>query len=161
MDIVTMSLWALSLPAIVVTFYRKKTATKEATQKAKSMMGGMLPDIIAIIFLIGLGLSILTPTTIANLLNSSSLFTGTLMAALIGCITLIPAFVAFPLVGALIDGGAHIVPSIAFLTTLTMVGIKTLPLESKEFGLKFALLRSGLSFVAAIVIAFIMGGLIK
>ena len=159
MDIVTLSLWGLSLPLMGYTLYKKKAVAREGIIKAKSMMSGMLVDIIAIIFLIGLGLSILTPAMIADMLGSYDIVTGTVVAALVGCITLIPAFVAFPLVGTLIDGGAHLVPSVAFLTTLTMVGIKTLPLEAKEFGLKFALIRSGLSFIAAILIAFIMGGL--
>lgn len=159
MDIVTLSIWGFSLPLTIYSYFKKNRKTKEATRKAKGMMQGMLPDIIAIIFLIGLGLSLLTPVTIAEMLSTVNPFTGTLFAALIGCVTLIPAFVAFPLVGSLIDGGAHLVPSVAFLTTLTMVGIKTFPLEAKEFGFKFTLIRSALSFILALLVAFIMGGL--
>ncbi len=48
-------------------------------------------------------------------------------------------------------------PAVAFLTTLTMVGIVTFPLEKKEFGLKFAVTRNALSFVSALVIAMMMG----
>jgi len=50
-----------------------------------------------------------------------------------------------------------IMPAVAFLTTLTMVGIATFPLETREFGLKFAFIRNGLSFVFAIAIALVMG----
>lgn len=161
MDIVTLSLWGISLPLAGFSYYKRRSRTTEAARKARSMMGAMAADIVAIIFLIGLGLSFITPAVIADVLNGADLFTGTLIAAAVGSITLIPAFVAFPLVGTLIDGGAGLVPSVAFLTTLTMVGIKTLPLEAKEFGLKFALIRSGLSFLAAIFIAFLMGGLLR
>ena len=159
MDIVTLSLWGISLPLAAFSFFKRKNRTIDAARKARSMMGSMATDIVAIIFLIGLLLSLITPAAIADVLNGSGVFSGTLIAAAIGSVTLIPAFVAFPLVGTLIDGGAHLVPSVAFLTTLTMVGIKTLPLEAKEFGLKFALIRSALSFIAAIFIAFLMGGL--
>jgi len=65
--------------------------------------------------------------------------------------------VAFPLVGSFVNVGASIIPAVAFLTTLTMVGIVTFPLEKKEFGFKFALVRNLLSFVAALVIAMAMG----
>ena len=160
MDIVTLAFWGICLPLIGYSLFKKKNKTKEATVKAKGMMKGMLLDIIAIIFLIGLGLSILIPTVIAEFLSKLNPITGTFIAALIGCVTLIPAFVAFPLVGSLIEGGAHIVPSVAFLTTLTMVGIKTFPLEIKEFGFKFTAIRSGLSFAMALIIAFIMGGIV-
>ncbi len=64
---------------------------------------------------------------------------------------------AFPLVGSFVNVGASIIPAVAFLTTLTMVGIVTFPLEKKEFGFKFALVRNLLSFVAALVIAMAMG----
>jgi len=70
---------------------------------------------------------------------------------------LIPAFVAFPLVGSFVDVGASIIPAVAFLTTLTMVGIVTFPLEKKEFGFKFSLVRNILSFISALLIAAVMG----
>jgi uncharacterized membrane protein YraQ (UPF0718 family) len=82
---------------------------------------------------------------------------SSIIAAIAGSITLIPAFVAFPLVGSLVNVGASIIPAVAFLTTLTMVGVVTFPLEKKEFGVKFALVRNLLSFVAALLIAMAMG----
>ncbi|MDZ7797973.1 MAG: hypothetical protein U5N56_13480 [Candidatus Marinimicrobia bacterium] len=48
----------------------------------------------------------------------------------------------------------------AFVTTLVMVGVVTAPLEIKTLGKKFTLLRNGLSFVAALLIAGIMGVLL-
>ena len=56
--------------------------------------------------------------------------------------------------------GVGIVPAVAFLTTLTMVGIVTFPLEKREFGLKFAAVRNGLSFLFAMLIARVMGVII-
>ena len=72
-------------------------------------------------------------------------------------VTLIPAFVAFPLVGSMVDMGASIVPSVAFLTTLTMVGLVTFNLESQEFGKRFTIARNSISFVFAMLIALAMG----
>lgn len=126
-------------------------------KKAKGMMGNMIGEIIAIIFLIGLVLTFIPPETIKNVLGSANAFISTVVSALVGSITLIPAFVAFPLVGSLVDAGASIVPAVAFLTTLTMVGVVTFPLEKKEFGTKFALTRNLLSFGFAIGIALSMG----
>jgi uncharacterized membrane protein YraQ (UPF0718 family) len=48
-------------------------------------------------------------------------------------------------------------PAVAFLTTLTMVGVVTFPLEKQEFGLKFTATRNLVSFVFAIIIAIFMG----
>ena len=82
------------------------------------MMKNMLSDIVGIIFLIGLVLAFIPPDRIEAVLGSSNTFLGSAVAAVVGSITLIPAFVAFPLVGSLVDSGAGIIPAAAFLTTL-------------------------------------------
>lgn len=157
MDIFTISFYGIGILLYVISLIKSKKKTVEAMKKSKGMMGNMLGEIIAIIFLIGLVLAFLPPETIKSVLGSSNTTFATFVAALAGSVTLIPAFVAFPLVGSLVNVGASIVPAVAFLTTLTMVGVVTFPLEKKEFGLKFAVLRNALSFVAALGIAAVMG----
>jgi uncharacterized membrane protein YraQ (UPF0718 family) len=157
MDVITLSFWAVTLILTIVSLVKDKTKTIAAMKKSKGMMGNMMADIVAIIFIIGLVLTLIPPQSIKAVLGSSNTFLATVIAALAGSITLIPAFVAFPLVGSFVDVGASIVPAAAFLTTLTMVGIVTFPLERKEFGLKFALARNLLSFAFALMIALGMG----
>lgn len=157
MDIFVLSFWIIAIVMTVISIIKDKKKTFVSMKKSKGMMGKMIGEIIAIIFLIGLILTIIPPESIKNVLGSSSTFLSTIVSAVVGSITLIPAFVAFPLVGSFVDVGVSIVPAVAFLTTLTMVGIVTFPLEKKEFGLKFALTRNLLSFVFAIVIALAMG----
>ncbi len=53
--------------------------------------------------------------------------------------------------------GAGLTAIAAFVTTLTMIGFVFLPLEIKELGKKFAFIRNGLSFIAAMIIAVLMG----
>ena len=157
MDILTLSFWVIAIALTVVSLVKNKKKTLAAMKKSKGMMGSMLGEIIAIIFMIGLVLTFVPPESIENILGSTNVFLSTIAAAAAGSITLVPAFVAFPLVGSLVDAGASIVPAVAFLTTLTMVGFVTFPLEKKEFGTKFALTRNALSFAAALVIALMMG----
>lgn len=157
MDLFTVSFWGISLALTGVSFAKNKKNTFEAMKKSKKMMSNMLGEIIAIIFIIGMVITFIPPESIKSLLGSENTLIATIIAAMVGSITLIPAFVAFPLVGSFVDVGASIIPAVAFLTTLTMVGIVTFPLEKKEFGLKFTLIRNVLSFIAAIVIATVMG----
>jgi uncharacterized membrane protein YraQ (UPF0718 family) len=156
-DIFTLIFLIIAVVLTVVSIIKNKRKTFAAMKKSKSMMGNMLGEIIAIIFLIGLLLTLIPPETIKSALGSANTFLSTIVGALVGSITLIPAFVAFPLVGSLVDAGASIIPAVAFLTTLTMVGVVTFPLERKEFGTKFALTRNVLSFGFAVVIALVMG----
>ncbi len=157
MDIFVICFWVIAVILTVISLVKDKKKTMASMKKSKKMMGNMIGEILAIIFLIGLVLTLIPPESIKNVLGSTSTGISTVMSALVGSITLIPAFVAFPLVGSLVDVGASIVPAVAFLTTLTMVGIVTFPLEKKEFGLKFALTRNMLSFIFAIIIALTMG----
>ncbi len=157
MDIFTVLFWVIAIILTVISLVKDQKKTVEAMKKSKGMMGNMLGEIVAIIFIIGLVLTLIPPETIKQVLGSANTLTSTVISALVGSITLIPAFVAFPLVGSLVTVGASIVPAVAFLTTLTMVGMVTFPLEKKEFGMRFALTRNLMSFGFAIVIALTMG----
>jgi uncharacterized membrane protein YraQ (UPF0718 family) len=159
-DIFTIGFWVVAIILAVASFIRSKKKTFSAMKQAKTMMSSMISDIVAIIFLIGIVLTFIPPETIKSVMGSTNTFISTVVSALVGSITLIPAFVAFPLVGSLVDVGASIVPAVAFLTTLTMVGVVTFPLEKKEFGTKFTLTRNALSFGFAILIALTMGVII-
>ena len=157
LDIFTILFWVIAVILFIVSFVKSKEKTIAAMKKSRGMMGSMIGEIIAIIFMIGLVLTFIPPETIKTVLGTSNTYISTVISALVGSITLIPAFVAFPLVGSLVDVGASIVPAVAFLTTLTMVGIVTFPLEKKEFGTKFAVMRNLFSFGFAIIIALLMG----
>ncbi|NLZ46566.1 MAG: permease [Clostridiales bacterium] len=157
MDIITISFWIITLIWFGFSIIKDKKKTLDAVKISAGMMKGIVSEIVAILFLIGIVLTFIPPDTIKQYMGDSNTLLSTIVFALAGCITLIPAFVAFPLVGSLINAGASIIPVVAFLTTLTMVGIVTFPLEKREFGVKFAVVRNSLSFVFAIVIALLMG----
>lgn len=160
MDVFTLAIWIGTLIFLAVSLAKDKVKTKQALRMALGMGKGVVVSILSIIFAIGLILTLLPPTEIAAFVSKQSVLLATIVAALFGTITLIPAFIAFPLVGKLVNAGVSIVPSVAFLTTLTMVGIVTFPLEKKAFGVKFTTIRNGLSFLFAIVIALVMGVMI-
>lgn len=161
MDRSTIIIWSIALIAFAISTIKDKERTFNAMKMAKGMMKNMIGQIIAILFLIGLILTFIPPEMIKDTMGgSSNLSTATVAAAFIGSITLIPAFVAFPLVGSIVDMGAAIMPAAAFLTTLTMVGLVTFPLEKQTFGIHFALSRNILSFIFALIIAVMMGVLV-
>lgn len=157
MDIFTLSLWIITTIWFVGSIIKDKKKTISSIKMSSGLMRSMIGEIVGILFLIGLILTFIPPDTIKQYLGQSNTLIATVAAAFAGSITLIPAFVAFPLVGSLVNAGANIVPIVAFLTTLTMVGFVTFPLEKREFGLRFAITRNSLSFVFAIVIALLMG----
>lgn len=160
MDIFTISMWILTLIFLIVSFIKNSDESKNAIKKSFKMGKNMAKSLILIILLIGLILAYLPPQQISLFVSKQDMYLATITSAIFGTITLIPAFIAFPLVGSLVDANVSIVPSVAFLTTLTMVGVVTYPLEKKTFGSKFAITRNVLSFIFAIVIALAMGVII-
>lgn len=157
MDFITLALWMFTMIWFISSIRKDKNKTFNAIKMSTGIMRNMMGEIIGILFFIGLILTFIPPDTIKYYLGESNVVISTIVAAFVGSITLIPAFVAFPLVGSFVNKGASIVPIVAFLTTLTMVGFVTFPLEKGTFGVKFALTRNLLSFGFAVVIAFLMG----
>lgn len=146
----------LALSLLIFSFVKNKEKTKQSLKVAIKSFVSILPTVMIIIVFIGLLMGFVPPETISKLDTQSGLF-GVIVIAMIGSILFIPSLIAFPLSASLLESGFSITMVAAFIISLTMVGIVTLPLEIKELGKKFALLRTGFSFIIAIVIALIMG----
>lgn len=153
----TIILFLVTILALAISLKKDRQKTIGSIKKAKGMMGSMISDIVGVLLLIGLILTLIPENIIRAMLGEGNFIISTFAAAIVGTITIIPAFVAFPLIGSLRDSGGNIITLTAFLTTLTMVGFVTFPLEVKVFGKKFALRRNLLSFLSAICIALCMG----
>ena len=80
-----------------------------------------------------------------------------IVAGFLGAIMHIPSIISFPLAASLIRSGASVTVIATFITTLTMIGTVTFPLEIKELGKEMAALRNGISFIIAIIIGIIIG----
>ena len=128
-----------------VSFVKSREKTILALKKAWKSFENILPQFLAILLLIGFILAVLDEETISKLLGKESGMVGMGIAAVIGSITLIPGFIAFPLAASLLAAGAGYGQIAMFLTTLMMVGIVTLPLEVTYFGKRLAVMRNALA----------------
>ena len=79
---------------------------------------------------------------------------------MLGAVTLVPVLVAFPVVARLLQNGAGVTQTAVFISTLTMVGFVTLPMEIKYLGKKAAVLRNALAFLFSFAAAFLIGALL-
>jgi uncharacterized membrane protein YraQ (UPF0718 family) len=157
----TYILYALAGVGLAVSFFKDRGKTKAALKKAWKSFENMLPQFLAILIIIGIALSVLSPEVISSLIGSRSGLWGILATAVIGSITLIPGFVAFPLAAALLKNGAGYMQIAAFVSTLMMVGVVTLPLEMKTFGKRAPIARNIAAFVFSFAVAFVMGAVFK
>ncbi|KNZ41837.1 permease [Acetobacterium bakii] len=158
--IVTIVFYGLAAIGLIVSLIKSKEKTKIALKKAWKAFDNILPQFLGIILLIGIILSLLTPQQISQVIGEDSGWIGVLIASVIGSVTLIPGFLAFPLAAALLDNGAGYMQIGAFVSTLMMVGIVTMPVEFLYFGKKATFLRNGMGFVFSMLVAVVMGVLL-
>lgn len=150
-----------SLVVILAFLWRKDPDKTRATFKSAGVAARKVaPMMLMIIAFIGILFAILPPDAISRALGAESGWRGTALAGAFGSITLLPGIVAFPLAGSLIDSGASVATAAVFITTLTMVGVVTLPAEAKELGWKMALIRNLAGLVFAAAIGLVMGAIL-
>lgn len=140
-----------------VSFYKDKKKTKKALMKAKKSLLNILPQFLGVILFVGVILSIIDTNFISKLIGSESGFIGVCISAIVGSITLIPGFIAFPTADLLIQNGAGYMQIGAFISTLMMVGVATFTVEKEYFGVKTTVVRNTLAFLFSFIVAIIIG----
>lgn len=153
----TRILYGLAIVLVIISAAKSKEKTLRALKKSWKSFEAMMPQLMAIIMIIGLTLSWLNPELISRVIGGESGLVGMIIAGAIGSVTLIPAFVAFPLASALLDAGAGTMQIVAFISTLMMVGVVTLPVEMRTFGKKITFTRNIMAFGLSFVVAILMG----
>ncbi len=153
----TIALYVIATIALTISFMKDKKNTKIALKKAWKSFENILPQFLSILILIGIILAIMTPEQISHIIGKESGWVGVILASIVGAVTLVPGFIAFPLAAALVKSGAGYMQIAAFISTLMMVGIVTIPLEMKFFGKKAALIRNAEAYIFSLVVALVMG----
>ena len=149
--------YGLAIVLLILSFLKDKKKTKMALKKAWKAFENILPEFLVVILFVGFLLAILNPETISKIIGAESGWFGVILAGIIGSITLIPGFVAFPTAAILLENGAGYIQIAAFVSTLMMVGVITIPVEMKYFGKKISMLRNILAFFFSFLVAAIIG----
>jgi uncharacterized membrane protein YraQ (UPF0718 family) len=160
MNTTALAVNGIALGALVFGAVKNREMTGKALRIALRSFIGMLPMILTVVILIGLLLGFISKELIGRILGAESGIAGILVAAGLGSVLHIPSLISFPLAASLLEGGAAAGTVAAFITSLTMIGAVTFPLEVREMGLTFTLMRNGLGFLFAVCIALAMGVLL-
>jgi uncharacterized membrane protein YraQ (UPF0718 family) len=138
---------------LAFSFFKDKEKSLQALNIAWKRFVRIAPDFVLVLILMSLILSFLPNQVIAAILGNGAQWVSVIAAALIGSVTLMPGFVAFPLCGILLKQGVSYMVLSAFTTTLMMVGVLTFPVERAYFGTRATLLRNALSLGTALLVA--------
>jgi uncharacterized membrane protein YraQ (UPF0718 family) len=142
---------------LLLSFLFDRSKTKKALFMAYKRFIFISPFFLAMLIFVSIILFIFPQEKIIMYLSYGNYTVNIILAALVGSITVMPGFVAFPLAGILKNSGISFTIIAAFTTTLMMVGTLTFPVEATYLGKKVALVRNTISFVIALIISLLIG----
>jgi len=143
--------------ALVASLIVSREKTLQALKIAAKRFINILPAFLIMLILVSIVLFLVPDRAISSYLGQDNKFVGVLFGSVIGSVTLMPGFIAFPLCGILLKKGVLFMVLSAFTTTLMMVGILTYPVEKQYLGIKVTIIRNTISFFIALVIALVTG----
>ena len=154
-------LYLICIAVVIVSWLKDRQKTKLALKKAWKSFENILPQFLGVLVLVAILLAYFDADTISRVLGDRSGWWGVVIAAVVGAITLIPGFVAFPTAALLLKNGAGLTQMGAFVSALMMVGVVTLPVEIKYFGKKMSIYRNILAFLFSFIVAWVIGVVAK
>ncbi len=152
-----MILIIMSIATVILSFIMDKKKTLKGLKIALQRFLGISLSLLTMIITLSIILYLFPQNIVSKYFNDKNIYISSLIAALIGSISLMPGYIAFPLGGILRGNGVSYMVISAFTTTLMMVGVLTFPLEKAYLGFKAALIRNILSFLIALIVAVFIG----
>lgn len=150
-------MYAVTTLFLIFSYFRDRNKTKMALKKAWKSFENILPQLLGVLILVGLLLAVFDAERISKIIGNQSGWMGVIFSAVVGAITLIPGFVAFPTAALLLNNGAGYMQIGAFISALMMVGIVTAPIEIKYFGKRLTVMRNVLAFFFSFAVAYVIG----
>jgi uncharacterized membrane protein YraQ (UPF0718 family) len=160
---VNTSAWIINLIAIgclVLAFITNRNLALTGLKKGLRILASIAPVTVLVVAIVSIILAFVPPESISTILGESSGVGGIMMALGLGAVVHMPALLGFPLAGKVLANGGAAGPVAAFITSLTMIGIFTIPMEIKILGKRFALARNILSASMAFIVAIMIGVLL-
>jgi len=150
-------LYLSALILLIISFLADKKKTQKAIKIAYKKFTKILPAFLTMLIFVSIILFLIPQEMILKVLGSGNKYLGTLFASVLGSLTLMPGFIAFPLAGILRQQGVPYMVLSAFTSTLMLVGILTFPVEKKFLGSKVTIIRNAIFFVISLIISVVIG----
>ena len=126
---------------------------KEASKNTLESLSVMAPMLIAIIGLVGLFETIITPKMLHSLFSGSAL-KDTFIGTFAGGISVGQPFLSYIIGGELLQEGVSLYAVTAFILSFVTLGVVQLPFEYSLFGVRFTIMRNLLSLIFAFLVSF-------
>jgi len=149
-------LYVLTVLLILLSFFKDKEKTIKGIKLGFKKFKKILPSYLKLLIIISIVL-LFSQDLIIEYLTNNNLLLGTILAVVIGSLTIMPGFIAYPLAGVLLAKGVPYMILGGFVTSLMLVGVVTYPLEKEYFGKRATIIRNSFSFFISLGIAIGIG----
>lgn len=155
-----LTLVVITLSMVGFSAVLDKKRTVKGVFSGLRMLFKLLPQFLLLVISVSVFLSLVSPDDLTIFLGRQFTSIGFMAAAFLGSVALVPGPIAYPLVGMLYQKGVSVTILAVFITTLTMVGIFTFPIEKEYLGTRIAIFRNVLSFLGALWVGLTVGWLL-
>lgn len=149
-------LYITSILALFISYIFDKKKTKKSLKISLKKFTKILPHFLVMLIGVSISLYFIPDSIIIKYLGGKSTYQSAFLASLIGSLSIMPGFIAFPLGGLLVKKGVTYTVIAAFTTSLMLVGFISFPLEKKILGTKIAIIRNIASYIIAIVVTVVI-----
>lgn len=130
----------------------EKPLFKKALANAAGTLYTIFPTLLAVIGLVGLFQTYVTPEMLQSLFTGATLH-DTLVGTFAGGVSVGHPFFSYIIGGELLKEGISLYAVTAFILSFVTLGLVQLPLEYSLFGMRFTLVRNLLALLFALLIA--------
>ncbi|MFO8043041.1 MAG: hypothetical protein R6U25_07560 [Alkalispirochaeta sp.] len=149
-------LYIVTAVLVVVSFLADRERTVRGIRIGVKKFVTILPNYLKLLILIAVVLFFAEGLIVQYLGQENSLI-GLAIALVLGSVTMMPGFIAYPLAGVLVERGVLFMVVAGFVITLQMVGVLTYPVEKEYLGIKGTVIRNTVSFLIAAIISVAIG----
>ncbi len=150
------SLWITTIILLTLSFIKSREKTLLALKTALKKFTSIITLFTTVMIAFAIVVTYIPAGTLQKYIGIDSGINGILIAFLLGSISVMPGFAAFPLCAALKAEGIPYYIIAAFSLTLMNVGLVTFPIEKKFLGFSVALVRNILALFICIITVIIV-----
>ncbi len=133
---------------------------RQAARRTAIAFAKTIPIVLGVLALASLVTAAIPPQSISRALPMESVL-GPVFGAMVGSVAAGHPVTSYVLAGELMSAGASLATITALVVSWVTVGIVHLPAEAAILGARFALWRNAISFILAIVMAYVIAVLVS
>ncbi len=147
----------VAIAALLASVAADRRKTAAALRIAGRRFVAILPLFLTMIAAASFVLAAIPEGVYTGYLGGERPVAGLFAAGLLGSVSVMPGFIAFPLAAMLLSRGVARITLSLFTTTLMMVGVVTLPIEMRYLGRRVAIFRNLFALATAAAVALATG----